>query len=78
MGDATLGGPVAACPGGPEAFIELLSELRRSQVIWAAVHPHRRVTLGQLEARRALQVDVTLGLGQQPPAHEQHRAILEG
>eukprot|EP00966_Prymnesium_polylepis_P157795 3646832-Prymnesium_polylepis.1 len=36
------------------------------------------MALGELEARRALQVDVTLVEGQQPLAHEYHRAVLEG
>eukprot|EP00966_Prymnesium_polylepis_P061874 1435679-Prymnesium_polylepis.1 len=37
-----------------------------------------KVALGQLEARRALQVDVAFRLGQQALAHKHDRAVLEG
>eukprot|EP00966_Prymnesium_polylepis_P002073 47359-Prymnesium_polylepis.1 len=56
--------------------VQLLGELSRSRVVWAAVHADGEVALGQLEAGRALQVDVALLVGQQPPAHEHHRVVL--
>eukprot|EP00966_Prymnesium_polylepis_P048479 1122709-Prymnesium_polylepis.2 len=61
----------------PDA-IQLVGELSRPRVVCAAAYLDRRVGRGKFEAGRALQVDVTpLRLGQQPPAHEHHRAILE-
>eukprot|EP00966_Prymnesium_polylepis_P251578 5816345-Prymnesium_polylepis.2 len=61
----------------PDA-VQLLSELSRARVVRAAVHAYGQVALGKLEAGGALQVDVALRLGQQPSAHEHHRAVLEG
>eukprot|EP00966_Prymnesium_polylepis_P196099 4544521-Prymnesium_polylepis.2 len=59
--------------------IQLLGELSRPWVVGAAVHLAGKVALGKLEAGGPLQVDVAcLRLGQQPLAHEHHRAVLEG
>eukprot|EP00966_Prymnesium_polylepis_P047685 1104855-Prymnesium_polylepis.1 len=62
----------------PDA-VELLGEFSCSLIVRTAVHLDGDMFLGKLEARRTLQVDVTrLRLGQQPPAHDHHHAVLEG
>eukprot|EP00966_Prymnesium_polylepis_P106033 2455437-Prymnesium_polylepis.1 len=62
----------ARCRLAPRRALSLLGVL-------AAVYTDGEVALAKLEAGRALQVDCPLlGLGQQPPAHEHHRKVLEG
>eukprot|EP00966_Prymnesium_polylepis_P096435 2234820-Prymnesium_polylepis.2 len=58
--------------------VQLVCELSRLPVVRAAVHLDGRVLPGKLEACGALQIDgAPLRLGQQPLAHEDHRAVLE-
>eukprot|EP00966_Prymnesium_polylepis_P277315 6407575-Prymnesium_polylepis.1 len=58
--------------------VQFLGEVLRPVVVRATIHVDGTVALGKLEARGALQVDVThLRLGQQTPAHEEHCVILE-
>eukprot|EP00966_Prymnesium_polylepis_P327658 7383515-Prymnesium_polylepis.2 len=59
--------------------VELFGEFLRSRVVRAAVNTDGEVALGKLEAVCALHIDgASIRLGQQPAAHEHHRAVLEG
>eukprot|EP00966_Prymnesium_polylepis_P070760 1644482-Prymnesium_polylepis.1 len=78
-GGGTPPGPRGTLEQARPDSIELLGELSCPRVVRAAVQFDGPVALGQLEVGGTLQVDVTpVCVGQQPPAHEHHRAILKG